>query len=320
MTKRILGDLSLLDFLRLDCGFVDDDAKTIAFLLVENGFLDLDRLLSPPVTIKVLCLCGLSVRDAHVVREAIKTRSKWESTQKKKKKKKTVHETDSSHPKILVERPGVIRARKPVILLYPPEKTLVTLDLQLCDEWTMTHTYPSPTAIDLPHKKVAWTVNAEPDGTLRPVATGPEAAKQFSYIFWEAEQTPAFSLCIDFEKAFCCPGRDAGSFLDSLLLEMGLNTRERNDMVTYWLPGMKKREWVVLQFVEQNVYERWARLTVTPKPDVVFRLLMLFAAVGLDHGPMCRGSNQTLPRLADRKSKFVVVEWGGLDLSPTAVH
>lgn len=50
-------------------------------------------------------------------------------------------------------------------------------------------------------------------------------------------------------------------------------------MRSYWLPSLLKHEHTALRFLPQAGYERAASLDITPKPDIVTRVLMLFQGV-----------------------------------------
>lgn len=70
-----------------------------------------------------------------------------------------------------------------------------------------------------------------------------------------------------------------GVFLDGALERLGLNMRERCDMVTCWLPQLESSRFNVIYFVEVERYEQAARLTIVPTPDVTIRVFMAFRCV-----------------------------------------
>lgn len=69
---------------------------------------------------------------------------------------------------------------------------------------------------------------------------------------------------------------DAGVFLDQALKKLGLNFHERCDMITYWLAELLARPFNVIYFVDQQHYEKAARLDISPSPDVTIRVFMVF--------------------------------------------
>lgn len=97
----------------------------------------------------------------------------------------------------------------------------------------------------------------------------------------------------------------------------------------YWLPALLKHKYVALRFLPQTVYEKAAPLEVSPAPDVVARIFMLFKGLkGEEIQPIWSsaivGSQDDTkrwesvvgvdsPLLAD-KTLFRVVEWGGMEI------
>lgn len=96
----------------------------------------------------------------------------------------------------------------------------------------------------------------------------------------------------------------------------------------YWLPSFLKHKHVALRFLPQAAYEKTAPLSVSPAPDVVTRIFMLFKGVSDNELPIW-------PRSVDRCQKdisfwadrvgvdlartldaqlFRVIEWGGMEL------
>ena len=77
----------------------------------------------------------------------------------------------------------------------------------------------------------------------------------------------------------CPPVHLQGVFLDGALERLGLNMRERCDMVTYWLPQLESSPFNIIYFVETARYEQSARLSIVPEPDVTIRVFMAFRYV-----------------------------------------
>ena len=98
----------------------------------------------------------------------------------------------------------------------------------------------------------------------------------------------------------------------------------------YWLPSLLKHEYVALRFVAQASYENAARMRISPAPDVVTRVFMLFRGVrsddvGLWAPAAARATAEDgstfwtkvvgvdAVRAADR-ALFRVLEWGGMEV------
>ena len=110
------------------------------------------------------------------------------------------------------------KARKPVLYLYPPEETTVTVSLSLDGE--LTCAYPAM-------EEGGWTVTARPDGALVD-----EAGREYPYLFWEGILAAKW----DFSSGFVVEGSRTADFLEEKLALLGLTDREAADLITYWLP------------------------------------------------------------------------------------
>lgn len=182
------------------------------------------------------------------------------------------------------------RDAKPVIYLYPEEETAVTVALDYGG--TLTCTYPAA-------QDGVWTVTASPDGTLRD-----EEGQEYSYLFWEGTCAASY----DFSEGFCVSGADTAAFLEEALSSLGLNRREANEFIVYWLPQMEQNPYNLISF-QAEAYTNHARLEISPRPDSVLRVFMAWKA--LDEPVELPA--QTLPAFA--RTGFTVVEWGGADCS-----
>ncbi len=187
---------------------------------------------------------------------------------------------------ILIIKPST--TRKPVIYLYPQEKTEVSVKLEY--EGVLTCTYPA--------YQDGWTVTAQPDGTLTDAA-----GKLYNYLYWEGETLAQW----DMETGFCVKGEDTAAFLEEALAKLGLNRREANEVIIYWLPQMQENPYNIISF-QGAAYTDAARLEITPSPDTLIRVFMAYrpSAEAVDIEP------QVLT--APKREGFTVVEWGGTEL------
>ena len=179
-------------------------------------------------------------------------------------------------------------AEKPVIYLYPEQKTAVSVSLDYAG--TLTATYPA--------YENGWHITAEPDGTLYD-----EAGNEYSYLFWEGEDKTDY----DFSTGFCVAGADTADFLREKLAEIGLTPREYNEFIVYWLPKMEDNSYNLISFQSER-YTDTAKLDIDPTPDSVLRVFMAWK-------PLHRPQNiepQTFTPFA--RDGFTVVEWGGCEV------
>ncbi|MBR5181960.1 MAG: hypothetical protein IKW88_06885 [Clostridiales bacterium] len=191
------------------------------------------------------------------------------------------------------------RAHKPVIYLYPATKTEVNVKLEL--DGKLTVVYPNYDAAN------GWIVTAEPDGTLTD-----NKGRQYSYLYWEGD----INIKPDLSRGFCVKGDDTAEFLETALAELGLNDKEADDFITYWLPLMQENKYNVITF-QTTAYEDVASLTVTPKPDTVIRVNMLWYSS--DKQVSIRPQDLTSINPSVRKG-FTVVEWGGEEYKKGPLH
>ncbi len=178
---------------------------------------------------------------------------------------------------------------KPVLYHYPESTTEITVRLDY--NGRLTHTYPA--------YRDGWTVLAAPDGTL----TDPDTGREYYCLFWEGVSDTEY----DFSEGFCVPGEDTAAFLEDALAKLGLNQREANEFIIYWLPRMEKNPCNLISF-QTEAYTDNAVLTVEPAPDTMIRVFMAWQPLAepVEIEP------QTLT--APERTGFVVVEWGGTEV------
>ena len=174
---------------------------------------------------------------------------------------------------------------KPVIYLYPEEKTEVSVTLDYNGK--LICTYPS--------YDNGWTVTANPDGTLTD-ANG----QTYNYLYWEGETNAQYDL----SKGFCVKGEDTAEFLEYALAELGLNRREANEFIVFWLPMMQNNEYNIISF-QGIAYTDSAKLNIDPAPDTLIRVFMAWQASEI----YVNIPEQELN--APAREGFTVVEWGG---------
>ena len=178
-----------------------------------------------------------------------------------------------------------ITEAKPVIYLYPEETTEISVHLDYTGELICTY----------PHYKDGWTVTAYPDGTLVD-AQGME----YNYLYWEGNS----DRVNDFTHGFCIRGEDTATFLEEALARLGLNRKEANEFIVYWLPLMERNSYNVISF-QTFAYTETAKLLITPEPDTMIRVFMSWYAT---EKPVAIEKQELH---ASNRQGFTVVEWGG---------
>lgn len=185
-------------------------------------------------------------------------------------------------------QPDPNAAYKPVIYLYPEEETKVSVNLKL--DGRLTCTYPA--------YNNGWTVTASPDGTLTDAK-----GQTYNYLYWEGETYAQY----DFSRGFCVQGKDTAAFLETALAKLGLNRREANEFIVYWLPLMEQNPYNIISF-QTDIYTDAAQLEVSPAPDTLIRVFMAWQATG----EYIELTEQKLT--APERTGFTVMEWGGTEI------
>jgi hypothetical protein len=176
---------------------------------------------------------------------------------------------------------------KPVIYLYPTKTTDVTVKVNPTGGFTKTE----------PAYGNGWRVQAEPNGNLYNY----QDKKNYPYLFWEG-----YSLNYAMSnEGFVVAKYDVNKFLREKLAIQGLNEKEINDFMEFWLPRMQSDPYYFVTFVPQAEFDKMAPLTVSPRPDTVIRVFMDFKA--LEKPIQVKEQKLSTPK----RTGFTVVEWGG---------
>ena len=176
---------------------------------------------------------------------------------------------------------------KPVLYLYPTEETKVTVDFE--HENMLTTTYPKF------NKK--WTVIAKPNGDLYD-----ENGKYYYALYWEEKKNHD----VNFNVGFYVEKENAIEFLEEKLEIIGLNDREKNEFIMYWLPILEKNEKNLVYFELTEERDSYNKINISPKPDSILRVAMHVKKVD----KKINIKEQILTPF--NREGFVAVEWGGV--------
>lgn len=181
---------------------------------------------------------------------------------------------------------------KPVIYIYPTQQQNVHVKLNYVGD--LTHTYPK-------YPENGWNVKAEPNGSL-----WDEKGMEYYALFWEG--TPHKLLTAN--NGFVIAGKETAKFLEEKLAYLGLNRREANEFIMYWLPRMENNAYNLIHFSGEE-YEKLAELKITPQPETIIRVMMVMRPLTSKIDvPL-----QDLKPLHKTRKGFTVVEWGGSIIS-----
>lgn len=179
------------------------------------------------------------------------------------------------------------KAYKPIIYLYPEEKTEVIVRLGHPEKLTTTY----------PKYNDSWHVVAEPNGMLTELNTN----RKLYALYWEGKNTPKKDLT----EGFVIKGEDTATFLEEKLRILGLTDEEKNEFIIFWLPKMEKNKYNYIRFESLQEINDNMPLEISPKPDTIIRVMM--DVKSLDEKLEVKPQELITPT----REGFTVVEWGG---------
>ncbi|WP_300666910.1 hypothetical protein [Fluviicola sp.] len=183
--------------------------------------------------------------------------------------------------------------KKPVIYLYPESDLEVSVHLKPRGELTFSY----------PDYAEGWNGVAHPDGSIS------IGQQNYPYLFWESEQR--FNRFNVEAGGFVMQQASVTESLEKILSEMGFNTKEKADFITFWGPQLAKHSHVFVQFVVNEACNEFASLEITPKPQNINRVYMIWKAGEDTYFQFPK--TQKLPLL--KRNGFHVLEWGGIELT-----
>ena len=100
---------------------------------------------------------------------------------------------------------------------------------------------------------------------------------------------------------------DKRKALETALQQLGLNRREANEFIVYWLPLMEQNPYNIISF-QTDIYTDAAELQIDPAPATLIRVFMAWKAAD----SFVEMPEQELT--APERTGFTVVEWGGTEI------
>ncbi len=181
-----------------------------------------------------------------------------------------------------------IQTLKPIIYLYPEGETEISVKIHY--KGKLTHTYPK-------YPEEGWRVRAKPDGTVYD-----QNGKEYYALFWEGLPNNQIVPV----NGFVVPGAGTIEFLEEKLALLGLNRKEANEFILFWLPQLENNPFNLIHF-SSDAYEDLARLEIEPKPETIIRVMMIVKPLQKKiEVPL-----QDLSFLKKERKGYTIVEWGG---------
>ena len=188
---------------------------------------------------------------------------------------------------------------KPIIYLYPEETTKVNVSLE--NPNLLTHTYPKY------DENTGWNVIAEPTGNLKYLNNDKE--QNLYALYWEGNSANDKKIEDD---GFIVKGEDTIEFLEEKLALLGLNEREAEEFIVYWLPQMEDNKYNYIRFETREEIDYNMPLNITPQPDALIRIVMDWCEIDSESEANRLSHNIKEQELTTpERAGFVAVEWGG---------
>ena len=182
-----------------------------------------------------------------------------------------------------------ITTDKPIIYIYPEEETKVKITVSNPENFTVTY----------PKYNEGWEVTAKEDGTLID-----KNNKEYYALYWEGKNNNNKIK----EDGFVIKGEDTSTFLEDKLKLLGLNNKETNEFIIYWLPKLEKNEYNYIRFQTREEINNYMKLNIEPTPDTLIRVLM-------EYKPLEKKIKVKEQKLQPvERQGYTIVEWGGTEI------
>ena len=177
---------------------------------------------------------------------------------------------------------------KPIIYIYPEEDG-TSISVTVSNPEKLTCTYPK--------YNDGWKVVADNDGTLTD-----ESGRKYYALYWEGKD---YKIS-DFDEGFVVKSEDTAAFLEEKLAILGLNEREAEEFIVYWLPILEHNNYNLIRFKTAEEINSDIELEINPKPDTLIRVMMEYKPLMFK-----RDVKEQVLEKVERKG-YTVVEWGGI--------
>ena len=180
---------------------------------------------------------------------------------------------------------------KPIIYLYPKEEAKVSVNLEYSNKITCSY----PKYVD------GWNVLAKPNGDLVDLKSN----RNLYALYYESKNKKEYNVT---DEGFVVKREDTVKFLEEKLAILGLNDREAEEFIIYWLPKLQENEYNYIRFASMDEINENMPLEFSQQPDTLIRILMTYKGL---NAPI-QVKEQNLEKI-ERKG-FIAVEWGGSEI------
>lgn len=237
------------------------------------------------------------------------------------------------YPNAVESNPGGtnLPVRKPIILFYNyDDKQNVEVKLELRKNLLIfKNCYPENENINRSRNQAMWEIklliNKNYTNNIFQFQKT-KNQKLYSYIFWEAlGHKKHFSEYLrNLKQEFYYFSKEKVlNKLDDMLTNKGLNVAERQDFITYWLRPLLRYDHVRIAFLNIDILDKIAKLSISPSPDTKIRVFMLIRPlkkikktlkyqVNSDKLFEIEKREKENPLKRENIKGKLVVEWGGM--------
>ena len=203
------------------------------------------------------------------------------------------------------------KAAKPIIYLYPEQTTELSVTLGNPKKLTCSYPdyYESDKANRQAGKQGGWNVIANPNGDIIDTNTG----RKLYALYWEGKNNMSQKI----KEGFVVKSEETIPFLEEKLAKLGLNEKEAEEFIVYWLPQMQENKYNLIRFATKEEIEKDMPLNFSVQPDTVIRVLMQYKGFkNTDEiKKYCNVKDikeiQKQEINTPERKGFVAVEWGG---------
>jgi hypothetical protein len=191
--------------------------------------------------------------------------------------------------------PEIMVVDKPVIYLYSEKSLDVNIQLDFDGDYTFTY----------PQYNGGWELTVGNNGVL-----SKNTNLSYPYLFWEGEMVKQDFLTVNEEVyGFLVDTDTCNNFLETSLRQLGLNSTESTDFITFWGPQLCKKKYAFVQFLVDDDYDdNIAGIHVNPQPESMRRVFVLISP--MENEPIgMKYKTQELPPF--ERIGFSLIEWGG---------
>ena len=206
---------------------------------------------------------------------------------------------------------------KPIITFHNAPTIPILVHLKLDEKlWKFSNIYPDTTLRN--NQAIQWdiTPTGSPDNTIT------VNSKIYPYLFWESntvdEAANQYFIKLRDQSHYVLPSADMANELDQGLAIIGLDAKERTDMITYWMKDFGD-DHIEFSFIPISIMEEIAPLTCVEQPHTTIRVFMVFSQIKCPNFMRYTKPDWNYIKynctMIDNKSNypdFKVVEWGGM--------